>query len=81
VTPGATCWLKVQVGEGSSFWNTGLPFNRLYTVQGDGLWHQFHIVYTAPSYPSKQVYTRLNLECFGAAGNVMFVDDISATVN
>jgi hypothetical protein len=80
-TPGATCWTKVQVGEGLRFWDTSLPWNRGDTRQGDGTtWHQMDIVYTVPGPPNKQPYTRFNLEVWGTPGNRMIVDDITITI-
>lgn len=73
---GFPCWIKVQIGEGATFWDTSKPYNKLVNILGDSTWKFFRVKYTAPSYPNKKRYTRLNFECWGGIGNIMFVDEI-----
>jgi hypothetical protein len=79
--PGASCWLKAQIGEGS--WLGSLAQNP--ATPGDGSWVRFdvqgHVVPPRSSPPAKWEFTHVIFECFGGAGNRMWIDDVEVEIS
>jgi hypothetical protein len=77
---GSSSNMAVIIGEGDQYATTGYGNNLRLQVPIDGTWRFFNVTYTVPCPPLKKPYTRIDLHCFGAAGNVMLCDDFTATI-
>jgi hypothetical protein len=73
--PGPVSNLAVIISEG------GFGNIKRIQIPVDSAWHSFQVQYTVPCPPAKQAFTRVDVHCFGSAGNVMLADDFTIRID